>query len=238
MVAVALDKTGTLTIGRPRVQQVHAVGWSDGPELLSVAAGLEEESTHPIAAAIREAAQRRGVAPRHAARTTFVPGRGVSGVFDGRPARLGTLDHVEAEVPVCLRARVAEVLGRVQQRGDIGTVIAPAADVKIFVVAAAPERARRRAAELRASGQPVDEAAILADILRRGQAEGNIRSDLDPDSGASTAGGIVFSIAMSILLNPAMDIAAIRSSWSKTLTAAFAPAPRKRNAERMPRKHR
>jgi AcrR family transcriptional regulator len=80
--------------------------------------------------------------------------------------------------------------------------------------------------------------ARLADILRRGQAEGNIRSDLDPNSAASTAGGIVFSIAMSILLNPAMDIAAIRSSWSKTLTAAFAAAPRKRSADRAPRKHR
>jgi cytidylate kinase len=50
---------------------------------------------------------------------------------------------------------------------DIGTVICPDADVKIFVVAAPQERARRRVAELEASGQPSDEAAILADILRR-----------------------------------------------------------------------
>ena len=50
---------------------------------------------------------------------------------------------------------------------DIGTVICPDADVKIFVVAAPEERARRRALELRAAGQPADEAAILADILRR-----------------------------------------------------------------------
>ncbi len=50
---------------------------------------------------------------------------------------------------------------------DIGTVICPDADVKIFVEAAAAERARRRAAELAGAGQPADEAAILADILRR-----------------------------------------------------------------------
>jgi AcrR family transcriptional regulator len=80
--------------------------------------------------------------------------------------------------------------------------------------------------------------ARLADIVRRGQAEGNIRRDIDPDSAASTAGGIVFSIAMSILLNPAMNISAIRRSWSKTLTAAFAAAPRKRRSGRPPRKHR
>jgi cytidylate kinase len=50
---------------------------------------------------------------------------------------------------------------------DIGTVIAPDADVKIFVIAAPEERARRRALELKGAGQTVDEAAILADILKR-----------------------------------------------------------------------
>jgi cytidylate kinase len=57
--------------------------------------------------------------------------------------------------------------GAVLDGRDIGTVICPNADVKIFVIAAPEERARRRAAELKASGQPADEAAILADILRR-----------------------------------------------------------------------
>ena len=57
--------------------------------------------------------------------------------------------------------------GAVLDGRDIGTVICPDADVKIFVVAAPEERARRRALELRAAGQDADEAAILADILRR-----------------------------------------------------------------------
>ena len=57
--------------------------------------------------------------------------------------------------------------GAVLDGRDIGTVICPDADVKIFVVAAPQERARRRALELKADGQSVDEAAILADILRR-----------------------------------------------------------------------
>jgi len=50
---------------------------------------------------------------------------------------------------------------------DIGTVICPDADVKIFVVAAPEVRAQRRAAEMRAAGQMADEAAILEDIRRR-----------------------------------------------------------------------
>jgi cytidylate kinase len=54
--------------------------------------------------------------------------------------------------------------GAVLDGRDVGTVIVPDADVKIFVFASAEERARRRAAELRASGEAVDETAILADI--------------------------------------------------------------------------
>jgi cytidylate kinase len=57
--------------------------------------------------------------------------------------------------------------GAVLDGRDIGTVVCPTAEVKIFVIAAAAERARRRAAELKALGQVVDQAAILADIIRR-----------------------------------------------------------------------
>jgi cytidylate kinase len=57
--------------------------------------------------------------------------------------------------------------GAVLDGRDIGTVIFPDADVKIFVTATPETRARRRALEFQAAGAPVDEAAVLADILRR-----------------------------------------------------------------------
>lgn len=57
--------------------------------------------------------------------------------------------------------------GAVLDGRDIGTVIAPDADVKIFVTASPQERARRRARELVAQGLAADEAEILADIERR-----------------------------------------------------------------------
>lgn len=63
--------------------------------------------------------------------------------------------------------------GAVLDGRDIGTVICPKADVKIFVVASDTERARRRAAELRAAGGAVDEAAVLADIRRRDERDRN-----------------------------------------------------------------
>jgi CMP/dCMP kinase len=57
--------------------------------------------------------------------------------------------------------------GAVLDGRDIGTVICPQADVKIFVTAAPEERARRRAQELRERGEAADERTILGDILRR-----------------------------------------------------------------------
>jgi cytidylate kinase len=57
--------------------------------------------------------------------------------------------------------------GAVLDGRDIGTVICPDADVKIFVTATPEVRARRRALEFTAGGKPVDEAAVLADIRKR-----------------------------------------------------------------------
>jgi CMP/dCMP kinase len=57
--------------------------------------------------------------------------------------------------------------GAVLDGRDIGTVIFPDADVKIFVTASPEVRAGRRTLELRAAGAPLDEAEVLADILRR-----------------------------------------------------------------------
>jgi CMP/dCMP kinase len=63
--------------------------------------------------------------------------------------------------------------GAVLDGRDIGTVICPNADVKIFVVASPEVRAKRRAQEILARGQPVDEAAVLADIKSRDERDRN-----------------------------------------------------------------
>jgi Zn2+/Cd2+-exporting ATPase len=135
MGSVCLDKTGTLTLGRPRLRQVHAVGWSRGGELLSAAAALESGSTHPIAVAVVDAAASRGVQPAASWDLQDLPGRGIAGEIgdtsgsgDGqalrRPARLGTYEHCEPLIPVCLRGRIREVLEKVRERGQIAVVIA------------------------------------------------------------------------------------------------------------------
>jgi len=80
---------------------------------------------------------------------------------------VSAIPEVRAALLELQREFAATPPGAVLDGRDIGTVICPGADVKIFVIAEPHVRARRRAAELRAAGQPADEAAILADILRR-----------------------------------------------------------------------
>ena len=65
------------------------------------------------------------------------------------------------------RLFAAQPPGAVLDGRDIGTVVCPNADVKIFVTATPEVRARRRAAEYKAQGRNIDEAAVLADIRKR-----------------------------------------------------------------------
>ncbi|MCC6675917.1 MAG: cation-translocating P-type ATPase [Phycisphaerales bacterium] len=124
--SVCFDKTGTLTFGRPKLYEVHPVAWSDGKQLLAMAAALESESTHPIAAAVREAARERGIEPAIVTDTDHTAGRGVGGRYHGCPVRLGSYRHTEELIPVCFRNRVQEVLTRIQDRGHLGVVVAHA----------------------------------------------------------------------------------------------------------------
>jgi CMP/dCMP kinase len=82
---------------------------------------------------------------------------------------VSAIPEVRAALVAYQRAFAAGPPGAVLDGRDIGTVIAPEADVKIFVTATPQERARRRARELAAQGLAADEADILADIERRDQ---------------------------------------------------------------------
>lgn len=158
MNAVCLDKTGTLTLGRPQLRQVHPVAWSDGREMLEVAAALEAGSTHPIAVAVVEGAAARGVRAADVNALEDLPGRGLRGLVGGREARLGTYEHCEEIIPICLRARVREVAERVRARGQIAVVVA---------IAGAPTTPDAGDAQAEASGAQAA-VLILSDLIRPG----------------------------------------------------------------------
>jgi P-type Cu+ transporter len=87
---VVVDKTGTLTEGKPQVTAVQAVPGRSGEELLRLAASLERGSQHPLAAAIVAAAQRRRLPLAEASDFDAPAGKGVTGSVEGRRLVVGT----------------------------------------------------------------------------------------------------------------------------------------------------
>jgi Cu+-exporting ATPase len=86
---LVIDKTGTLTEGRPAVTAIKPAGGLDEAELLRLAASLERGSEHPLADAILRAAKDRGLALSEAQDFDSPVGKGVLGVVDGRRVALG-----------------------------------------------------------------------------------------------------------------------------------------------------
>ena len=86
---VVVDKTGTLTAGKPHLAEVVAAPDFTADDVLHVAAALEASSEHPLAAAIVAGATERGAPRTRASAFQAVPGQGVGGEVDGRAAALG-----------------------------------------------------------------------------------------------------------------------------------------------------
>jgi Cu+-exporting ATPase len=86
---LVVDKTGTLTEGRPALATVVAAAGFDEGELLRLAASVERGSEHPLAAAIVEGAEERGVRPTPSEEFSSVTGKGVTGTVAGRSVALG-----------------------------------------------------------------------------------------------------------------------------------------------------
>jgi Cu+-exporting ATPase len=86
---LVVDKTGTLTEGRPSVAAVVSVAGRDEDAILAAAAALERSSEHPLAEAILRAAEERRLALPEAAGFESVTGKGVRGTLGGRPVALG-----------------------------------------------------------------------------------------------------------------------------------------------------
>jgi Cu+-exporting ATPase len=86
---LVVDKTGTLTLGKPELVSVVTVSGINENELLRLAAGVERASEHPLAAAIISGTEARGITVRAASDFVSITGKGVRGVVDGKRVALG-----------------------------------------------------------------------------------------------------------------------------------------------------
>jgi Cu+-exporting ATPase len=141
---LVVDKTGTLTEGRPALAEVEAAPGLDETELLRLAASLERGSEHPLAAALVRGAGERGIALAEAERFESRPGRGVVGVVAGRAVALGNRTLLEELTldpgPFAERADALRKRGRtvafVALDGRVAGIVAVADPVKPSAVEA------------------------------------------------------------------------------------------------------
>ena len=152
----ALVDTGAVYRTMALLARRRAIAWSDGPAVAALGAAL----------AI-------GFELRGERNHTRLDGADISDeirtpeISDGA-SRVSARPEVRAAL-LDLQRRLGAAGGVVVEGRDIGTVVFPDAEAKFFLTASADERARRRAAELRAAGRAVDEAATRAEMAARDQ---------------------------------------------------------------------
>jgi Cu+-exporting ATPase len=112
---VVVDKTGTLTEGKPALTDVVATAALAEDELLRLAAGLERGSEHPLGRAIVAAAEERGIDKVEASEFESITGKGIRGQVDGTTVALGNeglVDELGADISAELSERAEALRGR------------------------------------------------------------------------------------------------------------------------------
>lgn len=233
---IVLDKTGTVTQGRPNVVGLRPAVDIDEIELLRVAASLEAGSEHPLAAAILEAAARRGIQPAAAEGFRATPGQGVSAMVKGKPAWLGTPGFVSAacrldaaceSTATCVAVAHGErILGHIliddSLRPDAPQAIARLRRLGLEVVMAtgdSPAAAARIAAaagigDWRAAQRPADKEALVRALQQRGSIVGMAGDGIN-DAPALAAADVSFAVGSgSDIALEAADITLMRKELS------------------------
>ena len=133
---VALDKTGTLTHGRPVVTDIVPIDGTDEAGLLAAAAGVERLSEHPLARAIVGAASERGVLPSEATDFAALTGAGALARVDGRIVHIGSPD-LFAELGATLPAASATILEEMREEGKTVVLVGerpPSASIEMRII--------------------------------------------------------------------------------------------------------
>jgi Cu+-exporting ATPase len=195
---LVVDKTGTLTEGKPALVTVLSTGARSEHELLRLAASLERGSEHPLAEAIVGGAKARGVTPGEATGFASITGKGVTGTVDGRAVALGNralLDQLGIAAGDTRRAdelrREGQTVMYVVVDGALAGLLGVADPIKPSAVDAIrtlrAERIRivmltgdsRATAEAVARRLGLDDARVIADVLptQKGEAIARLRGE-------------------------------------------------------------
>jgi len=119
--ALALDKTGTITEGKPQVQGVEMLNQKSEEEILRVAAAIDAHSSHPLAKAVVEHVQKRGIQFQRAENYKASSGRGAEGVIDGHSYFIGN-HRFTHELGVCSED-IERRLAAIESKGQSVVVV-------------------------------------------------------------------------------------------------------------------
>ncbi|MFC7480887.1 HAD family hydrolase [Luedemannella flava] len=117
-----LDKTGTITAGKPALTELHALPGFDDDTLLTLAAAAERDSEHPLAAAVVAVADERGLPRPTVVGFSSVTGKGVRATVDGREVLIGSA-RLLAEVGIDSGA-ASDVAARFAAEGRTPVLVA------------------------------------------------------------------------------------------------------------------
>jgi len=135
---VALDKTGTLTTGRFAVTQVIGLDGTTEEEVLRIAAAVEEQSSHPLAAAIVRTARVRNISFPSAAEIENLAGKGIQARVEGAEVLVGAIRAFPGDPAAAEGQPLARTISRLETEGQT-TVIIRRAGKFIGVIALADE---------------------------------------------------------------------------------------------------
>lgn len=146
--ALAVDKTGTITQGRPQVTGVIPIGGISEEEVLRRAAAIDAHSEHPLAKAVVIAAQAKGITWVESIQYQSVTGRGATAIIDGHPHFIG--NHKMAhELGICspeIEARLTEIENQGQSLAILGHTPHEGCEGKILGILAIGDTMRPEAA--------------------------------------------------------------------------------------------
>jgi Cu2+-exporting ATPase len=166
--AIALDKTGTLTLGEPAVTDVLTVDELREDELLRLVASAEQGSEHPLAAAIVTSARERGVALSEASEFDAIAGHGLEATVDGRRLAVGNARLLEREG--ISADGLADEAARLAQEGKTAMYVAVDGAAAGLVAAADQVRPSAKAAIASLKDAGLEVAMISGDNQRTAEA--------------------------------------------------------------------
>ena len=214
---VAFDKTGTLTAGHPAVTDILAAPGTSETDLLALAAGVEQGSSHPLAKAVIAAAVARGVTTPPVSDQAAVPGKGVTATVGGRKVSVGSPRHA-MESGAAL-GDLGEAVTRLETEGKTAVVVL--ADGAVAGVLALRDEPRADAAEGIAalSRLGIRSVMLTGDNARTGAAIAkglglDVKAELLPDDklreiGALRSAGTVVMVGDGINDAPALAAASV-----------------------------